>query len=743
LTAMRRLFTTTALLCGLITTAARAQTPPDSLAAALFYDMTLEQLDSVRASGVSSELEALINSLVSVSTSTALSARNSPSVVTVVTREEILASGARDLIDVLRLVPGYHLATDADGRVGIGIRGNWANEGKVLMRIDGQEVNDIYRANILLGNHYLVDDIERIEVIRGPGSAIYGGFAEFGVIDITTRRAAQLDGFAVGSTLGWMEDTYGRRNGYLYFARDWGNWEVKVSQFFGDGQRSDQEHFAFYQDSLAKQIGRIGDYHSLAGQSTLRPVLSNLYVRYKNFSFRSISDFYEMTDLYYADTNGRRPGRYGVESNFQEFRYDYRPNERLLVTPRLNFIVQSPQTSNNPTPPDRSELIFRGRFNLTTQYDFSHRINLTGGGEAFYDYAEANAEGPFPVFTQQRYLNLAVFGQTVYRLPIVNFLAGARYEYNDAFGTNFVPRLAMTKTYDRLHFKVMASRAFRAPTIGNVSLAFDGTYDWVENDAGERVGITNLGQQELKAENTYVGEAEVGYQFNRRVFATANLFHVRTRDPIVFTLFSDAELREAFGPNLGIQTYQNADRSGTSGLELELRTKDHWGHVNVNYSFYTALGQPVPSVYRVGDFNLDPNERTVRNRAMLLGFPNHKLNVNALYYLRRGFSVNLTGTLMGDRYTYLPTYTDPEDPMTLTGELVRLPPEYLANLFFRYENLITPGLTLGAGVYNLLDRNFQFLQPYFGLEPPLPGPTREWVVKLQYDLHLPPPKRPR
>src|ERR1051325_5355449 len=98
-----------------------------------YYDMSLEQLKSVKASGVSSEFEKLINSLIAAASKKPLSARESPSIVSLITAEEIANSGARDLIDVLRLVPGFDFGVDVNGVVGLGIRGNWAHEGKVLL----------------------------------------------------------------------------------------------------------------------------------------------------------------------------------------------------------------------------------------------------------------------------------------------------------------------------------------------------------------------------------------------------------------------------------------------------------------------------------------------------------------------------------------------------------------------------------------------------------------------------------
>jgi outer membrane receptor for ferrienterochelin and colicin len=135
-------------------------------------------------------LEELLNIEVRVasgSKSHGLTTRESPSIVTLVTEEEIRKSGARDLIDVLRLVPGFEFGMDVQGAVGVGIRGNWGFEGKVLFLLDGQEMNDNSYGTLVLGNHFSVQQIKRVEIIRGPGSALYGGFAELSVINVITN----------------------------------------------------------------------------------------------------------------------------------------------------------------------------------------------------------------------------------------------------------------------------------------------------------------------------------------------------------------------------------------------------------------------------------------------------------------------------------------------------------------------------------------------------------------------------
>src|SRR5690349_19643461 len=82
-------------------------------------------------------LELLLATEVGVATKKARTVRDSPGVVTLVTREDIEASGARDLLDVLMLVPGFDAALDVGGVVGLGFRGNWGHEGKVLLLVDG------------------------------------------------------------------------------------------------------------------------------------------------------------------------------------------------------------------------------------------------------------------------------------------------------------------------------------------------------------------------------------------------------------------------------------------------------------------------------------------------------------------------------------------------------------------------------------------------------------------------------
>src|ERR1035437_812078 len=244
-----------------------------------YYDMSLEQLLTMKAHGVPSELEELINSLILAASKKPLTARESPGIVTLITQEEIRNSGARDLIDVLRLVPGIDFGVDVEGVVGIGTRGLWAHEGKMLVLLDGQEMNDLLFGTNQFGNHFPVDQIKKIEVVRGPGSATYGGFGEYGVINIITKSAGDIQGISLTGSAGQMQSAMGRRNFNLSAGKVKKDFEFSLGAFIGSANRSDQDYTDIH-----------GKSYNMAGNSNLDPTLINIGMSYKGFSLRGIMD---------------------------------------------------------------------------------------------------------------------------------------------------------------------------------------------------------------------------------------------------------------------------------------------------------------------------------------------------------------------------------------------------------------------------------------------------------------------
>src|SRR5689334_11230220 len=204
------------------------------LSNSLLSAQDLDSLMNLNAFTKESDLQKILNKNVGVSAQK-LSSRETPGILSIITAEEIQNSGARDLTDVLRLVPGFDVLQDLQFVMGIGLRGSWANEGKVLVLMDGQPFNELLYQTVAIGNRFPVDAIERIEIIRGPGSAIYGGSAEYGVINIITKAAESLNGVAVYGTGGFHSGAVGRTNAGVMAAMKGEKVSWDLSVFKGKG----------------------------------------------------------------------------------------------------------------------------------------------------------------------------------------------------------------------------------------------------------------------------------------------------------------------------------------------------------------------------------------------------------------------------------------------------------------------------------------------------------------------------
>ncbi|RMG57990.1 MAG: hypothetical protein D6722_24090, partial [Bacteroidetes bacterium] len=508
------------------------------------------------------------------------------------------------------------------------------------------------------------------------------------------------------------------------------NLTVNFSVFQGEGQRSDQPAFGRYLEGLPDSLG-LGAVAPLAGQSGINPAFTQFHLRLGRFSFRSIGDFYDITDVSTLAADSTRPVRRGIRTAYNELRYTWRAQEKWKFTAKYHTILQFPEFRGLPDSVLRDQArntINRNRFNLTANYDPSHRIHWQFGVESFRDFASANLNRQLLPVGQEdvSYFNTALFGQGIFHLPLGYLTAGMRYDLNTTFGQAWVPRLAYTGKTDRFHLKLLASGAFRAPSVGNVAASFTGAY---RIDSGQVI-IEDRG---LKPERTFVLEAEAGWQISRNLFVSASAYEMWARDPITSRFFQDSLLRTAFGPQAGLQVYQNASRAGTRGLEAELRFRADWGYLNANYAYYSTGGKvQVPDFQPLG-FAFDPTDRTAPTRSSLLAFPQHRLNLNACLYLRPQLSVNLSASYFSERQGY-DIGLLPDNPGLLEGRLVSTPPQWLANVYVRYQGLILDGLDLGIGVYDLFNQGYDYYQAYFGLEAPLPGPRREVMFSLSYDL---------
>lgn len=635
--------------------------------------------------------------------------KDSPAVVTVISGADIQATGARDLIDILNTVPGFFLGVDTDGVVGPGFRGLWGHEGKILLIIDGKEMNELLFSNMQLGNEFPVELIERVEVVRGPGSVIYGGSAELAVINVITRGLQ-------GSTDVMASATYGQMTGAKDFGTGYGRRRVTasgrlvvdsvpgLSSFasvsLGQGQRSVRN----YVDNEMPPVSAL-----MEGRSALDPTVVQAGIGYRDVQASFLYHHLATTDI---DGPGQvvasPPLHVSFDSIHGELIGTFHPNNRLEIVPRFNISYQTPwriPQDANDSLYDKSVRRTRGR--LLGRWAALDQLQITAGGDAIFDHAELNApanmalQTPFGTSNSVDYQTFAGFLELFSENPIVNVAAGARYDHLSTIGGALVPRLVLLKSFGPVSLKGLFSLSFRAPSIENIN--------------------TSVGVNRISPEHTRIFEFEGSWDMTPQQRISANAFDVLIDSPISYT----------HDPVTNSDGYLNLGRQGTRGFELSYRLRTGVARLEGNYAFYR------PSVSE----NLPPY--TVPGHTeQFLAAPAHHASARATFRPLESLGISPSVVFFGERFTR----GAPDASGAETA--VALPAQLLANLFIFKENVGLPGLTVGVGIYNIFGANYQFVHASAGTpkddsaaavavayaadHAPLPGLDREVMLRISY-----------
>ncbi len=186
-------------------------------------------------------LDSLLNLPVSAAAKYAQTTREAAASVSIITADEIRRYGYRSLAEVMAAVPGFY-TTDDRLFVTVGARGfsrpNDFNN-RILVMVDGNTVNDNAFGAAALGPELPLEmeAIERVEVVRGPGSALYGTGAVFAIVNVITRAGQQVDGVRVSASSG----SFGHREVSGVAGAQRGKLDVMLSALWSesDGQRFD------------------------------------------------------------------------------------------------------------------------------------------------------------------------------------------------------------------------------------------------------------------------------------------------------------------------------------------------------------------------------------------------------------------------------------------------------------------------------------------------------------------------
>lgn len=201
------------------------QNPPDDL-----KQLSLEQLGNLDVISVSKDPQQV---------------QKTPAAVFVITQEDIRRSGATTIPELLRTVPGVEVARIDSDHWSVGIRGFGSEFSKaVLLLIDGRSVYSPLFSGVYWNvQNVMIEDVEGIEVIRGPGGTIWGANAVNGVINIITKDAKDTHGTVLSSGTGNVDEGTGA---FRYGAGNGRNADFRVyGMAFGRGAEFHPDHSPF------------------------------------------------------------------------------------------------------------------------------------------------------------------------------------------------------------------------------------------------------------------------------------------------------------------------------------------------------------------------------------------------------------------------------------------------------------------------------------------------------------------
>ncbi|MET0285532.1 MAG: TonB-dependent receptor [Polyangiales bacterium] len=448
---------------------------------------------------------------------------DAPNATAIITSQEIRMSGVTQLSALLRRVAGVEVAQVAPYHAEVSIRGlNRRSSNKVLLLFDGRPMRkDFMGTNWIDMMPILVDDIERIEIIRGPASALYGADAFSGVINVITRAPGQGGSFAVGrfgnqgqyqagaSFSGKVGKDVSYRGSAAYlqannFARVVGPNRVDIRTPNGEAVRS-MEVMAANAD-VAWQYARQGTA-SIGG---------NLAAG--DFTIQGLSRLGQVVSdpSYEGQIYGQLTSPYGIRVSTTY--------NRLAGHPLPAFIA--PTSISDSRSFIRQELYdldvsWSGNFDLLVPQ------TLTVGASYRYKYVDWTW-----LDTQHAQHHEGAYIQDVLQLAKpLRLQVGARIDHHPLLRSlQFSPRASLVyRFFGEQSLRLSGGRAFRGPT-------FMESYLDLPNDTPLR-GITAIGKGNQKLDPESITSIELGYQNQQSDYFSLeiNAYYNWIKDAILFT----------------------------------------------------------------------------------------------------------------------------------------------------------------------------------------------------------------
>ncbi len=658
---------------------------------------------------LSLSLEDLLALEVTISTDTSQPVSEAPAVVTVITAEEIMASGATNLVDVLEGVPGIHVrASQFANRPLIQFRG--ANGKQTLLMVNGASLKDLMWGFGIFWKGLPASMIDRVEIIRGPGSALFGADASAGVINVITKTAGKIGHSEIGMRLG----SFDSQAAWGQFGGQWGEFDVALTAevsttdghdpFIPEDAQSARDIADGTSASYAPGTAAYGwDNLDLRFSLTRGPWrLHADYMRHSDLEIgltgagvidpvTRASDSWFNLDLLYD--NEHHADNWGLNAELRFQHLDYTSGDGFLEHPP-GFDGGYPDGVINRMRSAERRLV--AELSGLYQGVEGHALRL-GAGYIWQDLYRVEqyinlGTGPLglplppdsPVvdisntpyaFAPEQDRNIHyLFVQDIWTISDdLELTAGLRYDRYSDFGDTLNPRLALVwNNSDRLTTKLLYGEAFRAPSFQELFAETSFT----------------LPNPNLHPEKSKTWDLAFSYSATKNLHLDLTLFHYHQEDLIRAV------------PVLGLpkRQYQNYGKHDIRGVELEawwqatrnLRLSANYTHRSQDESEFRAFDEPDQEAYLRVD-----------------GVVGSKWNWN------------VQANWIGERHR----------PAADTRSSVD---DYLlVDTTFRYQ--ATRNLELSASIRNLFDED---AREYTGRSVPgdFPLPERNFYIELRYNF---------
>ena len=661
-----------ALLAGSLASAQSPEVPPDL--PQQLSEFSLEQL-------VDLEIDSVYGA-----SAYAQKTVEAPSSVTIITAEQIRKRADRSLSDVLRGVRGFYVTNDRNYSF-LGMRG-FSRPGdynaRVLLLIDGHRLNDNIFGSALLGTEFPLDIelIDRVEIIRGPSSSLYGASAFFAVINIITKRPASAKGLDASSAVGTF-DTYQLRASYGHKFVRGAEMLVSASSYTSQGQR----HLYFREfDSPNTNNGFADradsdDFSHLFGKVSFGNfTVQGLYgSRDKRVPTASFGTIFNDSRSGTVETQGYLDLQYGrrVASGWHLASRVYL--DRYLYDGDYVF---DQSTDATPLPVMNRDFARGDRWGseLKLTKRFTNRRALAVGGELRHNFRQnqvnLDVDPYMPYFDDRRSsANWAAYVQG--ELPVharVLLNLGLRHDQYDTFGGTTNPRLAAIYTAtNTTTLKLLYGQAFRAPNAYELFWQYPGL---------ARANPT------LQPETNRTSEVVLEQTFGGGLRLTATGFYYRVRGLIT----------QQTDPADELLVYNNIGTIYAKGLELDVERKWRSGlEVRASYALQ--------------------NSRDQETQAALTNSPRHVTQFG------------LMTPLMKPRLFATVEMRHMSERRTIAGNVV-------SSVFVPNVSLVAPdlpmGLELSASIFNVFNNQYSDPGSEEHRQDAIVQPGRTLRVKLTY-----------